>query len=728
MPYIDKINIGGTEYDIQDTNLKSAVMQRHAVPRMLKSVNDNYCKRGDMTLSGKYINTTTGIVSTSSGYTAGYVEIPFPGTFVMTSLKRLFGANNRLYVPLFNKDKTFVKYLTGTSLNDNYIKFTVTADDLVKCVYLGITEEDSFAAKAVVLAASVLPDLMDFTDPRFAPVNSDDGFSAKNVADYVNAHLSRSVNLFDKDSPKNVVGKYHSRTGGTLAPGETNGSGYIESHPIFVTPGTYKFTSSYSEFAASAACVAVVDAAGVVDHYIYGSDDHSVVTLTVPSTCFVSFNIRPGVLATAMFTKATEWPSSYVAFSRKIDGSLLDVTKEQTAFFEKTVSPNLIDLTGAIADKYFAPSTGALSSYSGMTSVYVKLDGAGTYMTEVSKNHYGENQSKSLALFNASKEYVTTVTGTLGSYTNNKRVPLTFEVTASNISSGAVYFGLTMHSEYTDEIMAAKGSYPDRWNPYGESWGIPDLTLDDGQAPAYVQSPLWEKEAVYDGDSICASATDVTQGGAWAERIAKQYRMKFQNYAVGGGTITNKVYNDGGGAKHWISATVDTMAQQHPNADYIIFEGGTNDADLLGSILNGNTPQRFGSYTDDDFSGEYDDETFCGAVESIIYKAINHWPHGKIGFVIALKMASNATQTDNPMKNRRAYFQTIMDICKKWGIPYINLWDECQMNPKLEAHWDSTMTGAENRAAHKMYNDGQHPTPDGYEYITPIIRKWMERI
>lgn len=707
----------------------SNALLRGVAPDYVSSVNGNYCRRSDLTLSGKYINTNTGRISTSAGYTAGYVKIPFPGTFVMTSLKRLFGATNRLFVPLFDGSKTFVKYLTGTSLNDHYIKFDVTEADLAKAVYLGITEEDAFAVKAVVLAASALPGLMDFSDPRFAAYRSDDGYSAANAADYCKSLLSLSVNLFNKDSAMNVTGRYHSRTGVTLAPGETNGSNYIESHPIFVTPGEYKFTSSYSTFAASAAVVAVTDAYGNIDHYLYGSDDHSVVTLTVPSVCFVSFNVAPGALATAMFTKSAAWPSSYIAFQRKLDGSLLDVAKEQTDFFTKTVSPNLIDLTGAISDKYFAPSTGSLNSKSGVTSVYVRLDGAGTYMTQSSKNIYGENQSKMIALFDAEKTYLATVTGTLGSYTNNKRVPLTFEVTAENISSGAVYFGLTMHTEYTDEIMAVKGTtYPDRWYPFGVSWGIPDLRLDGGQAPAYVQSPLWWKEAVYDGDSICASSTDVSHDGAWAERIAKLFMMKFQNYAVGGGTLTNKVYNSDGGAKHWVSANVETMAQQHPDADFIIFEGGTNDADLLGSILNGNVPARFGSYTDDDFSGNFDDETFCGAVESIIFKAIHYWPRSKIGFIIAPKMASNALQVDNPMRNRRAYFQTIMNICTKWGIPYLNLWDECQMNPKLLAHWDPEMTGAENRAAHKMYNDGQHPTPDGYVYITEMVKKWMERI
>jgi lysophospholipase L1-like esterase len=69
-----------------------------------------------------------------------------------------------------------------------------------------------------------------------------------------------------------------------------------------------------------------------------------------------------------------------------------------------------------------------------------------------------------------------------------------------------------------------------------------------------------------------------------------------------------------------------------------------------------------------------------------------------------------------------------MDICFKWGIPYLNLWDGSYMNPSIESCYDPNMTGQQNIDAGKLYIDGQHPTPTGYEYMTPMIQAWMETL
>ena len=70
--------------------------------------------------------------------------------------------------------------------------------------------------------------------------------------------------------------------------------------------------------------------------------------------------------------------------------------------------------------------------------------------------------------------------------------------------------------------------------------------------------------------------------------------------------------------------------------------------------------------------------------------------------------------------NRRAYFDTIIKICKKWGVPVLNLWDECTMNPRLASHY--------TEGEYYLYADGQHPTAAGYELMTPIIESWMETL
>lgn len=200
--------------------------------------------------------------------------------------------------------------------------------------------------------------------------------------------------------------------------------------------------------------------------------------------------------------------------------------------------------------------------------------------------------------------------------------------------------------------------------------------------------------------------------------------MQYKNYAVGGGTITNNT-----GDRHWVCSNVDAMYLEYPNADYIIFEGGTNDADILGDIINGQTSARLGTYDDKTYKGTFDTDTFCGALETIFQKATTYWRGKKIGFVIAFKMGkTDYSGYTKENKNRRAYFEVAMKICEKWGIPYLNLWDTCYMNPSIISHYDPDKSEIENVEAGSLYLDGQHPTPNGYEYFTPIIESWMETL
>ena len=537
------------------------------------------------------------------------------------------------------------------------------------------------------------------------------------------AVFRKSGNLFDMNSAGNTAGQYYRLTG-EIRTGESEN--LCASHLIPVGPGTYKFVTS-NIFGSHQGAVAVLNSGGGLIRVIAAAVADGVATFSVDRVCNVRFNFVADSKSTVVFCEASMWDGDYHPYENRIDKSLIDsIRKTETDFFSREASENLADLSGAIPGKYFRASDGALVTYTNrpVFAVYVKLDGAGSYVTKTTKQLFGSSAAK-LALFDADKTYVATVTGTLGDDSNPYSVPIGFEVSAANIAAGAAYFGLTIENKYLTTTMAVKGSaYPADCMPYYDRWVIDDLTLKAAQAPSLSKNVLYGKTAVFDGDSICSDDTDTSGRGGYPGRIAFANGMAIRNYAVSGGTLTGSLYYAGGSPRHWVSGNVDAMYADFPNADYIIFEGGTNDADLIGSILNSNHPAAFGSFTPNDFSGEYDEETFCGAVETILYKALSHWPGKKIGFVIAMKMGTNVSAYNN----RRAYFETIMQICKKWGVPYINLWDECPMNPNLASCYDGTMTAEENIDAGKLYKDGQHPSPAGYARIAPIIEAWMKTL
>lgn len=137
-------------------------------------------------------------------------------------------------------------------------------------------------------------------------------------------------------------------------------------------------------------------------------------------------------------------------------------------------------------------------------------------------------------------------------------------------------------------------------------------------------SPLAGKTLYVAGDSI---AYGKGSAGGYGKCIADKYGMTLTNEAVDGATltpnITDKVY---GGTRGCIS-TVVTNSTALAKADYILLEGGVNDA-------WNNAP--VGTLTDG-FAAAYDETTMTGALEKMLDDlAKNHsdkrvayvFPHG----------------------------------------------------------------------------------------------------
>jgi lysophospholipase L1-like esterase len=246
------------------------------------------------------------------------------------------------------------------------------------------------------------------------------------------------------------------------------------------------------------------------------------------------------------------------------------------------------------------------------------------------------------------------------------------------------------------------------WGTSGEQYVSVDSTINDR---------LWGKKVVFAGDSICQASTDEADKNGWAGRIGEKHAMTWTNKGVGGATLTSGVTGSAG-------CIANTDFGTSP--DYIILEGGTNDADLIGGKdASGNMPAKYGSYNLYYYERDFDETTFCGAVESLFLRLTTDYAGAKIGFIIAHKMGGLSTNDgyfyDAENNKRRYYFETIIALCKKWGIPYIDLWEGCYLNPMNSKH---------NGGSDPFYNNGdyQHLTAKGYDYITPMIEKWMETL
>lgn len=237
-------------------------------------------------------------------------------------------------------------------------------------------------------------------------------------------------------------------------------------------------------------------------------------------------------------------------------------------------------------------------------------------------------------------------------------------------------------------------------------------------------NPLKNKTIIMNGDSICEDIYGNRVG--WVGRIGKRNGMTWKNYGISGGTITEEVQDSSGNTKHSVCGTIDAMFKEYPDADYVIIEGGTNDADLLGNIIGAEAP-RIGSFNYTDYNGTYDTHTFCGAFETICFKLSKYWKHAKVGYIVAQKMGvSTANGFTAEKNNRRAYFEKAIQICNKWGISVLNLWDGTPLNPNLDCYYTQGESKEQNETKGNYYIDGQHLTSRGYDWTSTVIENWIK--
>lgn len=211
-------------------------------------------------------------------------------------------------------------------------------------------------------------------------------------------------------------------------------------------------------------------------------------------------------------------------------------------------------------------------------------------------------------------------------------------------------------------------------------------------------SPLYKKSVAFNGDSICYG---VGYLGGYGKIIADTYNMEYENIAVGGATIIQGLLkSDGVTPRHSVSATIANM---NSKADYIIIEGGVNDA---------NEQRPLGTITDG-FNEELDVSTYYGAFEYMLKELVTRFSGKKIGYIAVHKWVSgyDSRYTEN------SYYYAAKECCKKWGVPV------CDLNtlvPPLSLI-DSLKTA--------YIASSVHPNEEGYrKYYVPKIIAFMERL
>ena len=218
-----------------------------------------------------------------------------------------------------------------------------------------------------------------------------------------------------------------------------------------------------------------------------------------------------------------------------------------------------------------------------------------------------------------------------------------------------------------------------------------------GKVIITVQSNTYNKTAIFFGDSITMGANNYS----FTNYISKKYDFKnIVNAGISGGFIS--LFTQ----ERWILNVVKKYAGK--KYDYVIMQGGINDTAV---------PMALGSYSSNNFSGNYDSATFLGGLETYIYTVKKQWPKAKLGYIITYKTPLDAKVSQNSTE----YYSKMMKVLQKWKVSYINLYSGKTSNGVKYSDLLKVNT--------KTYIfDGNHLNKKGNNLIAPHIYEWISKL
>ena len=583
-------------------------------------------------------------------------------------------------------------------------------------INIDMTKKDSF----MFCYADQYPDhYVGFQEVSSAVVARNERELSSNILKKINAI---SPNMLNKADSRIQTTRYISASGWATFSGRND---YGASHPIFCREGiTYKFHGFKNIYGDNASIMCRIDNPDDMNilSFTYGTFDTSetYVTWTCPKDGYYVYDIDRLVLDRIMFCELSYWPDKYVnygiaAMAEDYPNVFLTYSNDGTPAHVSIadISPNMYDSSQpGTRPGYYGSANGWTDGGGDArlgTTHKIYLKAGKSYKWKGFFSIYGDQNSRTAFFLNNQEEIVSI--DQKGTWTDSTKTYVILNCTRDG------YYVFNIDVTIKDTFMVCEADkYPNYHADYGVLYANDNLRFDNVNLDAH---PLKGKTLICDGDSICHATSDRPEGkNGWFGRLQNAQQIVGNNYGIGGGTITYI-----SSTRHCVSRSIDSIYNDYPNVDYLILEGGTNDADLIGRFDGDIPPQNFGTWTEDDYSGNYDDTTFCGAVESMFYKSINYWPHAHIGFIVAMEMGRGASAV-----NRKRYFDEAVKICKKWHIPVLNLWENSGADSRLSAFWDSTEDVDGNIAAHKFYVDGQHPSSYGYNKMYPMIEAWVKSI
>ncbi|MBE5934937.1 MAG: SGNH/GDSL hydrolase family protein [Lachnospiraceae bacterium] len=221
---------------------------------------------------------------------------------------------------------------------------------------------------------------------------------------------------------------------------------------------------------------------------------------------------------------------------------------------------------------------------------------------------------------------------------------------------------------------------------------------------------LEDKIIVGFGDSIMRGKG--TDDISLTQQIAEKHNMRFQDFSRSGATVASKERTKENLTLN-MQEQVKILVEQVGYTDYILFNGGTNDASSKAGMPIGTITE--------DFDDKRDLSTFCGGFEEIISILKDTYPNAVIVYARAHVMDRR------DYKTQLIYGEEAIKMCKKWDIGYADIFEDSDLNTYLDRYLPYTMITKDFPKG-----DMVHPTYEGYKlfyipYIEEAFRKAVSK-
>ena len=475
--------------------------------------------------------------------------------------------------------------------------------------------------------------------------------------------LTHTKNMVNPDEL--TYGYYVSETGY-----KTEDSNYAYTNKIKLNKNTDYYVSNYRFI-----CV-YNDSGEVLKSEGKKTAGSGVINLTEGSYVIITFHISKvgNGAQLELGSNQTEYEDYKYSFNGKFNIPNNYVNGEMVDFLVK--GKNLLDTKKSLKNQYFQGAT---------TNVMIQSDDYDT--TEFIKVPKNTNISISprarLVCLYTDKD---PVTGDVEKYIKNTVYNHTLN-TGNN-----EYIRVAYYKSDTDIMQIEINNKVTEFEPYGYNLqGVNVINKNNTNI-------LEGKTLINFGDSIADGVSADYKG--YAHRIAENNNMVLYDYANGGATIKVKEDSENNILNQVINA-------ESVNVDYVLFNGYTNDCK---TVSNSTNEEYLGEITEG-YDNSFNENTFCGAFEKILKTLHEKYIGAKIIYV------GTHINYSRDLNSQRIFNDLAIKICKKWGIPVVNMFEEGGLNSFIGVH-------------EELYiNDGSHPNALGYDkYYVPIVESKMKSV